>query len=53
MENKKRYLSPTAHVLFVLPRDVICSSNAFEGPGDTLFPKLIRDYYDDPDQEWV
>ncbi len=48
MKDKKAYIPAKATILAVNKDDVIrTSGGAFDGPGDPLFPKITRVYYDD------
>lgn len=53
MKEKKPYVPAKATFIGVSYDDIIRTSGAFDGPGDPLFPKLIREYYDDPDWDSV
>ena len=54
MNAKKPYVPAKVTFLAVCHDDVIrTSGGAFDGPGDPLFPKLIREYHDDPDAEFI
>ena len=52
MKEKKPYL-PAKATFIALQKDDVIRTSAFNGPGDPLFPKLIREYYDDPDAEFI
>ena len=48
MKNKKLYIPAKATLITLNQNDVICASgDAFDGPGDPLFPKMARVYYED------
>ena len=54
MNAKKTYTPAKVTFIAVHRDDVIrTSGGAFDGPGDPLFPKLIREYFDDPDAEFI
>ena len=48
MKDKKLYIPAKATLIALNKTDVIrTSGGAFDGPGDPLFPKMTRVYYED------
>ena len=47
MKDKKLYIPAKATLIALNKTDVIRTSGAFDGPGDPLFPKMTRVYYED------
>ncbi len=50
MKDKKPYI-PALATFVAVNRDDVIRTSAFDGPGDPLFPKIGRVYYEDSDLE--